>query len=110
MPIETLNSLKDRADALSPTEKKALAAYLLEKAGLEQNGKNAATDDAVRQRRQAWIRANRGRYGGLYVALDGDRLIATGRSFAEAFDAAGTPDVFVDFVPPVDYVGDTGGW
>ncbi len=110
MSTETLNSIKTRAEALSPTEKKALAAYLLDRAGPEQNGKTSLTDNAVRQKRQAWIRANRSRYGGLYVALDGDKLLASGRSYAEAFDAAGTPDAFVDFVPPDDYVGETGGW
>jgi hypothetical protein len=111
MSTETLNSIKTRAETLSSSEKKALAAYLLETASDEQNEKPKITiDTVVRRKRQAWIRANRSRYGGLYVALDGDRLLATGHSYAEAFDAAAKPDAFVDFVPPEDYVGETGGW
>jgi|SRR5690606_13832009 len=111
MSVETLNSIKSRANSLSPTEKKALAAYLLETAGDESDGKRRSIlDAAVRRKRQDWIKANRSRYGGLYVALDGDRLLATGRSYAEAYDAADDSDVFVDFVPPEDYIGETGGW
>ncbi|MBI4751138.1 MAG: hypothetical protein HY774_21885 [Acidobacteria bacterium] len=66
-----------------------------------------------RQQHLAWLKANREQYGGQYVALDGDRLVATGRNFPEAATAAkhaGVENAFVSFVHPPDYVGYTGGW
>lgn len=38
----------------------------------------------IRAGRLAWMKANREEYAGLYVALDEDRLIATGKTFPEA--------------------------
>ena len=35
-----------------------------------------------------WIAANRGRFGGQWVALDGDKLVAIGQSAREVSDAA----------------------
>ncbi len=66
-----------------------------------------------RQQHLAWLKANREQYGGQYVALDGDRLVATGRNFPEAATAAkraGVNNAFISFVHPPDYVGYTGGW
>lgn len=113
MSVETLNSLKHRAEKLTASEKLALAAYLREHAESEQRLNSSNPADIKRRERQAWISANRTRYGGLYVALDGDRLLGTGSNYAEALDAAtnaGQPDAFVDFVPPENYVGESGGW
>lgn len=113
MSVETLDSLKQKTGELSAGEKVSLATYLLEQAdpGRRVNPKHAT--EAERRKRQAWIRANRSRYGGLYVALDGELLLGTGKSFAEARKAAetaGSADAFVDFVPPENYVGEIGGW
>lgn len=57
--------------------------------------------------------ANREEYGGLYVALDGDRLLGTGKNYSEAANwakLAGVKDAFVDFLPPIGYIGEMGGW
>ena len=90
-----------------------MAAYLLEKATPKRRKKGTSTDEVNRGKRQAWIKANRGKYGGQYVALDGERLRGAGRTYPEAYEAArkaGTPNAFVDFIPPADYVGEVGGW
>lgn len=108
MSVEVLNSLKQQISVLSDAERAALSAWLLESSEHRVNGDNAA-----KHRRREWMSANRHRYGGLYVALDGDRLIGTGKNYREAYDAAlkaGKPDAFVDFVAPDDYVGEIGGW
>jgi hypothetical protein len=105
MSVEVLNSLKQQIIGLSEAEKHSLAEWL------QKNSHQ--TSDNLRQRRRDWVSANRGKYGGLYVALDGDRLIGAGKNFPEALEAAkkaGKPDAFVDFVPPEDYVGEIGGW
>ena len=72
-------------------------------------------DDAAeqRRRRQAWLSQHRTQYGGLYVAMDGDRLLGTGKSYPEAYAVArraGVADAFVDFLPPPDYVGYASDW
>jgi len=59
------------------------------------------------------MKTNRQKYGGQYVALDGDKLLATGKNYPEAFDAAkklGCRNIYIDFVAPADYVAEWGGW
>ena len=71
------------------------------------------SSESKRQKQAEWIKANREKYGGQYVALDGDKLLGTGKNYGEAFEAArsaGVEDAFVDFIPPKDYVGEMGGW
>lgn len=112
MSVETLDRIKQQAEALSVREKSLLAEYLLEQIENEKHAKSP-TDEAKRERRQAWIRANRQKYGGIYVALDGDHLLGTGRNYAEAVEAAknaGITNAFVDFIAPPDYVGEIGGF
>lgn len=69
--------------------------------------------DETRARRAAWLKANREQYGGQYVALDGEELVASGRTLREAREAAratGKPDAFVTYLPKPDEVTEMGGW
>jgi hypothetical protein len=69
--------------------------------------------EAKRQQSIAWIRNHRAEYGGLYVALDGDKLISTGHRYGEARAIArrkGYADAFIGDVLPLDYEGCMGGW
>lgn len=91
-------------------EKKALRELLNQQ--IAQSTENNSGEDK-RRKRQLWMSGNREKYGGLYVALDGDRLLGTGKNYAKAFEAArraGVKDAFVDFIAPVGYVGEIGGW
>jgi hypothetical protein len=66
-----------------------------------------------RRLRQVWLTEHRAQYGGLYVALDGDRLLGTGKNYPEAYAAAqraGVANAYIDFVPPPGYVGELQGW
>ena len=61
-----------------------------------------------RQQQTEWMKSHRQEYGGSYVALDGDRLLGTGRNYSEAAAAArqaGQPNAFIDVVLPLDYEG-----
>lgn len=52
-----------------------------------------------------WLRENRAAYGGQWVALDGDRLIAHSKVAADVYAAAaeaGVPIPFVTFIEPAD--------
>ena len=114
MSSEILNTLKEQVERLSAKEKSILADHLLKQARLEQQGLPAEESVEVkRKKRDVWMKANRERYAGLYVALDGDRLLGTGRNYAEAFEVARRErivDAFVDFIPGADYVAEMGGW
>ncbi len=116
MPTEILESLKNQANLLSVPEKRQLADYLV--SGIEENveedlGLPDVGKEEKRRLRDEWMKANREKYGGLYVALDGDRLLGTGKNFPEAArwaKLAGVTDAFIDIVLPPDYVGEIGGW
>lgn len=66
-----------------------------------------------RQKSIAWIKSHREEYGGKYVALDGDELIAVGDRHGDALKAAikaGYKKAFVGNVLPIGYEGYMGGW
>ena len=72
-----------------------------------------AERETKRQKSIAWIKAHRAEYGGKYVALDGDELVAVGQRYGEARKMAvqkGYLNVFVGDVLPLDYEGFMGGW
>jgi hypothetical protein len=119
MSVQMLESMKQQAAHLSAPEKVALANFLLEDAnGAELLPIPTVDEETARRKRRerdAWMKdaGNREQYGGQYVALDGNKLIATGRNYAEARSAArraGFAKVYVDFVLPPDYAGFAGGW
>lgn len=71
-----------------------------------QNGKPSWQADHDRAMlSMTWIRQHREEYGGQWVLLDGDRLIAAGNdilALKAAKEADGTRSPFFDFVEPVD--------
>jgi len=70
-------------------------------------------DDAkTRERRLEWLKLHRDEYGGQYVALDRDELIAIGPTYRSARQkalAAGKPDAFVTYLPKSDEIAQMGG-
>ena len=70
-------------------------------------------DDEIRRQRMEWLKSHREEYGGLYVALDRDQLVAVGPNYRIAREkavAAGYPNAFVDYLPKPDEIGQMGGW
>lgn len=66
-----------------------------------------------RQQSINWIKAHRAEYGGMFVALDGDKLLGTGKRYGDALRIArqsGCPNAFIGDVLPLDYTGSMGGW
>ncbi|MEW6128088.1 MAG: hypothetical protein AB1757_13695 [Acidobacteriota bacterium] len=114
MTTENLDALKQQLSALTPQQKTHLANYLLRQ--VEQEASQnllAETSQCKRQKRLEWLKSHREEYGGMYVALDGDVLLGVGKTYAEAATFArdaGVKNAFVDFLPPIDYVGSMGGW
>jgi hypothetical protein len=95
MSVEIVDSIKKQSALLTKQEKEILANFFL-----EEYEKEDSSVETTRRKRAAWLEANREKYGGQYVALEGD---------AEA-KRAGVENAFIDFVPPTDYVGFAGGW
>jgi hypothetical protein len=125
MSVELLESIKQQLVELTEQERSELTQYLSEWVK-KQKPEQAAQESAhkapapnaeeirlKRRQQEEWLKAHRKEYGGLYVALDGDRLLGTGKNYPEAVEAAkraGIKNAYVDFVPPPDYVGYWGGW
>ncbi len=79
----------------------------------ETSEESAAEKEVKRQKSIAWIKSHVEEYGGKYVALDGDKLIAVGDKHGDALKAAikaGYKKAFVGFIHPPNYVGYMGGW
>ena len=70
-------------------------------------------NEQVRRRRMEWLKSHREEYGGQYVALDGDQLLAVGPSYRTAREkalAAGKPNAFVTYLLKPDEIAEMGGW
>ncbi len=90
MSVETLEAIKQQTAVLSRQEKFVLANYLLEQTKEEAataNGSHIATDD-VKRRQLEWLKNNREKYAGQYIALDGDCLVGHGATIREANEQA----------------------
>jgi hypothetical protein len=84
---------------------------------LEQRKNEASGESGVRQtiyeKRMNWLKANREKYGGQYVVLDGDRFLGTAKSYPEGkkiAGEAGASDAFVNYLSRPDEEGFMGGW
>lgn len=70
-------------------------------------------DDEIRHRRLVWLKSHREEYGGQYVALDGDQLLAVGPNYRIAKEkalAAGKLNAFVTYLSKPDEIAEMGGW
>jgi hypothetical protein len=127
MSVQMLETIKQQIALLSEQEQAALADYLRQQAEQKtpRNGRShedlaavapSSPEDKAEVRRQQqmqWMKSNAQEHGGQYVALIGDQLIATGRTFREvneAIRAAGKRDAFVTYLPKPDEVIEMGGW
>ena len=70
-------------------------------------------ENEIRRLRLEWLKSHREEYGGQYVALDRDQLIAVGPNYRIAKEkalAAGKPKTFVTHLPKPDERAEMGGW
>ena len=115
-----LEQIINEARLLSPSEKQQLRDELeleLERDQVKdqilttQNGNR--DDEQVRARRLEWLKTHREEYGGQYVALDRDMLLAVGPTFRAAREkalAAGKPGAFVTYLSKPDEIAEMGNW
>lgn len=113
MPIELLQTIKQQIIRLNAYERAEIERFLREQRQQDQAVVAPADKERKRQQRSVWLAAHREEYAGLYIALDGDRLLGTGKNYLEAAQvakAAGVSDAYIDFVYPTTYSGEMGGW
>jgi len=102
-------SVDDYLRSLLPKEEKELAL----KGDNETSEESDEEREIKRQKSIVWIRTHREEYGGKYVALDGDKLIAVGERYGDALKIArqkGYENAFIGDVLPLDYEGYMGGF
>ncbi len=112
MQTETLTQIKQRIGSLDDDSKRNLADFLAE----ELNGKNSSssshTPDEDRLNQIEWLKRNREKYAGKYVALCGSALVGEGKTLREAREQAkakGFQNAFATFVYSENDVP-FGGW
>jgi hypothetical protein len=118
--MATLEQIINEARSLSPAEKRKLRQVLdLELEQLKEQVRTQPThsdngdDYYSRGQRLEWLKAHREEYGGQYVALDGDRLIAVGPNYRVAREnarAAGKTHAFITYLSKPDEIAEMGGW
>ena len=117
--MATLEQILDEARSLSPAQKRKLRQALdVELEPVKAQGRAQPThgengDRETRQRRLEWLKSHREEYGGQYVALDGDRLVAVGPNYRVAREkalAAGKTNAFVTYLSKPDEIAEMGGW
>src|SRR6266550_3755334 len=117
--MATLEQIIDEARSLSPAEKRKLRQALdleLEQVKADDRAQPTQSengDDESRGRRLEWLKSHREEYGGQYVALDYDQLLAVGSNYRIAREkalAAGKPNAFVTYLSQPDEVAEMGGW
>jgi hypothetical protein len=114
-----LEEIINEARALSRAEQQKLRQALDQELEQESRGRTSSTprnngdDAATRERRLEWLKSHRQEYGGQYVALDRDQLLAVGPSYRIAREkalAAGKPNAFITYLAKPDEIAETGGW
>lgn len=106
----TVETLLDQIDTLPVAEKKRLVSRLLDRL----NGEHRSAPDFEYLKpipepdpepNYRWMEQHAREYGGQWVALDGDRLIAHGTDAATVFAAADEDGAYlplVTYIPPAD--------
>ena len=109
-----LQQVIEAAKALPPEDLRRLREWLAEQerqAELPRSDEELARDEDRHKKIDEWLRENRQKYMGQWVALDGDRLISHGTNGKEVYDQAKAAGVAVPFLEHiVDEEFPFGGW
>ena len=98
---------------LPAAEQERIHQRLQEKGATNEEGQGSQAHANRSARSLRWLHENREKYSGQWVALDGDRLIATGPTAKEVYSKAKAEGVeipFVELVTDPGLVPSTGGW
>ena len=105
MPSATLERILNEVKRLTPEERRELREALEREAVCAVVLPSAGVDNDCWEREQRWLKEHREEYLGQWVALEGDRLLASGadgRAVYEEARAAGVRAPLVTRVEPRD--------
>ena len=112
MQTETLTRIKQQIVLLDEDSKKDLADFLAEELTFENKSQPSAFTDEERASQIEWLKQNREKYAGKYVALSGNILVGEGNTLREVrqqADEKGFQNAFLTFVYSENDVP-FGGW
>jgi hypothetical protein len=98
---------------LPAAEQERICRWLEEKGATNGEGQSSQAPANRSARSLRWLHENREKYSGQWVALDGDRLIASGPTAREVYSKAKAEGVeipFVELVTERESLLFTGGW
>ena len=98
---------------LPAAEQERIRRWLEEKEATNEEGQGSRAHANRSVKSLRWLHQNREKYSGQWVALNGDRLIASGRTAKEVYSKAKAEGVeipFVELVTEQESVPFTGGW
>jgi hypothetical protein len=98
---------------LPAAEQERIRRWLEEKGVINGEGQGSQAHANRSARSLRWLHENREKYSGQWVALDGDRLMASGPTAKEVYSKAKAEGVeipFVELVTDPAPVPSTGGW
>lgn len=112
MQTETLNQIKRQIVLLDDNSKHDLAEFLAEELKSQNEKVYSESSEDERNRQLNWLKENREKYAGKYVALVGDKLVGEGKTLREANEKAkenGAENFFITFVYSENDIP-FGGW
>jgi hypothetical protein len=111
--IPSFDQIIKSIEQLPASEQERIRRWLDEKgtSNGEEDGSQAQANRSAKSLR--WLHENREKYSGQWVALDGDRLIASGPTAKEVYSKAKAEGIgipFVELVTERESMPFTGGW
>ncbi len=88
MQTETLTQLKQQIVSLDKESKKDLAEFISNELHQESDSKIVKISDEERHVQLEWLKENREKYAGKYVALEKNNLVGVGKTLREASESA----------------------
>ena len=111
--IPSLDQIIKSIEQLPTAEQEKIRRWLEDKGATNGEGHGSQAHTNRSEKSLRWLRENRDKYSGQWVALDGDRLIASGPTAKEVYSKAKAEGVkipFVELVTDPEPVPFTGGW
>jgi hypothetical protein len=111
--IPSLDQIIKSIEQLPAAEQEKIRRWLEDKGATNGEGHGSQAHASRSEKSLRWLHENRDKYSGQWVALDGDRLIASGPTAKEVYSKAKAEGVdipFVELVTDQEQVPFTGGW
>ena len=111
--IPSFDQIINSIEQLPAEEQERIRRWLEDKRATNGDGHDSQAHDNRSAKSLRWLNENREKYSGQWVALDGDRLIASGPTAQEVYSKAKAEGVgipFVELLTDREPVPSTGGW